>query len=54
MKKLLVHTMLLFFIVFMSSCQAIGEIFKAGVWVGVLGVVFVVGLIIYLVTRNKN
>ena len=54
MTKLLANSMLLFFIVLLTGCQAIGGIFKAGVWVGVLGVVFVVGLIIYFVTRNKN
>jgi hypothetical protein len=37
-----------------SSCQAVSAIFKAGVWVGVLGVVLVVGLIIYFITRSKN
>jgi TRAP-type C4-dicarboxylate transport system permease large subunit len=42
-------------IFFLSSCQAIGDIFKAGVWVGVLIVVGVVALIIYLLSRsNKN
>ena len=47
---------ILFFLLFMttmlSSCEVIGGIFKAGVWVGVLAVVVVVGLIIYLFTRG--
>jgi hypothetical protein len=39
-----------------SSCQVIGGIFKAGVWVGVLLVVGIVGLIIFLISKfsNKN
>ncbi|MEP7277711.1 MAG: phosphatidate cytidylyltransferase [Bacteroidota bacterium] len=45
---------LLFASLFLSSCQAIGDIFKAGVWVGVLAVVGVIVLIIYLVTRGKK
>ncbi|MDR3679161.1 MAG: phosphatidate cytidylyltransferase [Flavipsychrobacter sp.] len=35
----------------MSGCQVIGDIFKAGVWAGVLMVVVVVGLIIFLISR---
>lgn len=38
--------------VLLSSCQVIGGIFKAGVWVGVLMVVFIVALILYLVSRS--
>lgn len=34
-----------------SSCELIGDIFKAGVWTGVLLVVLVVGLIIFIVAR---
>jgi hypothetical protein len=36
------------------SCAAIGDIFKTGVWVGVIGVIAVIGLIIFLVTRGKS
>jgi hypothetical protein len=40
-----------FLLFLLSSCSAIEGIFKAGVWVGVLAVVVVVGLIIWLLTR---
>ncbi len=33
-----------------SSCQLIGDIFKAGIWTGVLIVAAVVGVIIYLIS----
>ena len=36
-----------------SSCQAIADIFKAGVWVGVLIVVGVIALIVFAVSRKK-
>jgi len=36
------------------GCAVVGGIFKAGVWVGVLGVVFVVGIIIFIVSRAKK
>lgn len=37
-----------------SSCAAIGGIFKAGVWVGVIIVVAIIALIIFLVTRGSG
>ena len=38
----------------LSSCEAIGAIFKAGVWSGILLVVLVVALIIFIVSRMGN
>lgn len=35
----------------LSSCQVIGDIFKAGVWSGVILVVIVVGLIIFILAK---
>jgi len=40
--------------VLLAGCQAVGAIFKTGVWVGVLGVVFIVAIVIYLVGRSKK
>jgi hypothetical protein len=37
-----------------SGCAVIGGIFKAGVWVGVLAVILVIGLILYLVSRGSG
>jgi TRAP-type C4-dicarboxylate transport system permease large subunit len=42
------------FIFSLSSCQAIGDIFKAGVWVGALIVIGVIALIIYFVKRGSG
>ena len=42
---------LLISMLFLSSCELIGDIFQAGVWSGIIMVVLVVGLIIWLVTR---
>lgn len=39
------------FIITLSSCQVIGDIFKAGVWVGILIVVVIVGIIIWLIGK---
>ena len=38
----------------LSSCEAIGSIFKAGVWSGVIIVVLVVALILYLISRGRK
>lgn len=35
----------------LSSCELIGDIFKAGVWAGVLLVVGIVGLVIFLLAK---
>jgi len=39
---------------FLSSCEAIAGIFKAGMWTGIIAVVAVVGLIVYFVSRGRN
>jgi hypothetical protein len=38
----------------LESCKVVGGIFKAGVWVGILLVVFVVGIILWLVGRGRS
>ena len=38
----------------LPGCAVVGGIFKAGVWVGVLAVVLVVGLILFLVSRGSG
>jgi hypothetical protein len=38
----------------LSSCQVIGDIFKAGVWVGILMVVIVIVIIIFIVAKIRK
>lgn len=38
----------------LTSCEVIGGIFKAGVWVGIIVVVAVVGLILWLVGKARK
>jgi len=45
---------LLFFAFSLSSCEAIGNIFKAGVWTGFLLVAVVVAVIIWIVARARK
>jgi hypothetical protein len=46
----------LFVLLFLSTvaltgCEVIGDIFKAGVWVGVLLVLLVAGIVVWLLTK---
>jgi uncharacterized membrane protein YkvI len=45
--------LLLLSTVALTGCEVIGDIFKAGVWVGALLVILVIGIIVWLVTRSK-
>ena len=38
----------------LSSCEAIAGIFKAGVWTGIILVAFVIGLIVYFISRSRK
>lgn len=37
-----------------AGCEVVEGIFKAGVWVGVIMVVLVIGLVAFLVSRVKS
>jgi TRAP-type C4-dicarboxylate transport system permease large subunit len=49
--KNILYPVLFFIIISLTGCELVGDIFKAGVWVGVLVVVAIVGLIIYLISK---
>ncbi len=38
----------------LTACELAKGIFKAGVWVGVLGVVVVVGLVVWVLSRMRS
>lgn len=38
----------------LSSCEAIGGIFKAGMWVGVIVVVLIVALVLWLIGKVRK
>ena len=35
----------------LTGCEAIGDIFKAGVWVGVLLVILIIGIVVWLLMK---
>ncbi len=37
--------------VLLSSCQAIGDIFKAGAWTAIIGIVIVVAIIFWIISK---
>lgn len=41
-------------VVTLSSCEAIGSIFKAGVWVGIIIVVLIIAIIFWLINRARK
>jgi predicted lysophospholipase L1 biosynthesis ABC-type transport system permease subunit len=49
------YPLVVFFLlaVALAGCEAIGDIFKAGVWTGVILVILVIGVIVWLLTRSK-
>jgi cytosine/uracil/thiamine/allantoin permease len=53
MKKIQLVTLFLVLVsvLYVSSCQVVGEIFKAGVWSGVLLVVLGIGFVIFLIAK---
>jgi predicted Abi (CAAX) family protease len=38
----------------LTSCEAVGDIFQAGIWIGVIIVVLVVGVIFWLINKAKK
>ena len=46
------YALLLLIVLSLSSCEAIGAIFKAGVWSGIFIVVLIVAVIIYIISRS--
>jgi hypothetical protein len=38
----------------LAACEAIGGIFKAGIWVGALGVILVVVVLVFVVGKFKR
>ena len=45
---------ILFLLVVLPGCQAVGDIFKAGVWSGIIIVVLVVALIFYFINKARK
>ncbi|UYQ94832.1 phosphatidate cytidylyltransferase [Chitinophaga horti] len=51
MKGITLTSMLAFLTLFLSSCELVEGVFKAGIWTGLLIVAVVLFLIIFLIRR---
>jgi hypothetical protein len=53
MKKISVVSLaaMLMVVLSLSSCELVGDIFKAGMWVGIIVVVAIISLIIFLIRK---
>lgn len=49
-----VSFLLLTLAITLSSCEAIGSIFKAGMWTGLIIVAIIIAIILYFVNKSKN
>ncbi len=47
-------SLLMFITALFTSCEAVGDVFKAGIWMGIIIVVLVVGLIFWLINKAKK
>lgn len=52
--KALKFYLLFVLIMSLNSCEFIGNIFQAGVWVGVIIAIAVIALIIFIITRSRR
>jgi hypothetical protein len=49
-----VVALLLLSTVALAGCEMIADIFKAGVWVGVVLVLAVIGLVVWIVSKSRT
>ena len=47
-------TLLVFLGVSLAGCEVVGGIFKAGIWVGALGVILVVVVLVFVVGKFRR
>jgi uncharacterized membrane protein YkvI len=54
MNQAIMFTLLLISTIMLAGCELVGDIFEAGVWVGVILVVLVIGLVVWLFSRART
>lgn len=53
-KDLSLASVIVFTVVLFSSCEAIGGIFKAGMWAGIIVVIVIVALVLWLIGKARK
>lgn len=54
MKRFALLSLVVFALLTLTGCEAIGTIFEAGMWWGIILVVVVIGLVLWMLTRGKK
>ena len=54
MKKFTFLSLAVFALLTLTGCEAIGTIFEAGMWWGIILVAGVIGLVLWLFTRSRK
>ena len=54
MNQTVAFTLLVISTVMLAGCELVGDIFQAGVWVGVILVILIVGLVVWLFARGRT
>lgn len=43
-----------FLALMLAGCEVIGNIFEAGVWTGIIGIIVIVAIIVFFVSRTRR
>ena len=54
MDRTVAFTLLMISTITLAGCELVGDIFEAGVWVGVILVILIVGLVVWLFARGRT
>jgi uncharacterized membrane protein YkvI len=54
MDRTFAFTLLVISAMMLAGCEFVGDIFEAGVWVGVILVILIVGLVVWLFARGRT
>lgn len=54
MNQAMVFALLVISTTMLAGCELVGDIFEAGVWVGVILVILVIGLVVWLFSRGRT
>jgi uncharacterized membrane protein YkvI len=54
MNKIITFTLLVISTMMLAGCELVGDIFQAGVWMGVILVILVVGLVVWLFSKARS
>ena len=54
MDRTLMLMLLMIWTTTLGGCEIVGDIFEAGVWVGVILVILIVGLVVWLFARART